>query len=163
MIDLSKPLLQREFAELVGITQQAVCAHLKAGRLTEDAPASTWLVEYCHHLREEAAGRASGGEINLAEERAHLARAQRRGQELRNEITAGTFARIELLNDCLSDLTQGIADRLDQLPSAISKICPDLPRPLCELILSEVARVRNEALKTVSVLDALTVETEDDF
>lgn len=54
---LDDPITQVEFAALVGISKQAVSAHVKAGVLPEAATGREWLKAYCQRLRLEAAGR----------------------------------------------------------------------------------------------------------
>lgn len=114
-------------------------------------------IRYVRKLREEAAGRAAGGDLDLATERALLARAQREGQEIKNEVARGTYAAIELLTDVLANASQAAVDRLDQIPAGLRRVCPDLPQAARDLVMAEIASARNEIVrKTVSlVADAL--------
>ena len=63
MIDLSAQLKQAEFGELVGISQPAVSDLLARGVLTDGESGGVWLKQYCRHLREIAAGRATNGDL----------------------------------------------------------------------------------------------------
>jgi phage terminase Nu1 subunit (DNA packaging protein) len=114
-------------------------------------------IAYIHHLREMAAGRATDGMIDLPTERALLARAQREGQEIKNEVARGSYAPIEALTDVLANASQAVVDHLDQIPVGINRVCPDLPQAVRNLLMTEIARARNEMVrKTVSLMaDAL--------
>ncbi|MDR1661226.1 MAG: hypothetical protein LBR95_02190 [Azoarcus sp.] len=78
---------QDEFGKLVGITQPAVSDLVKRGILT-GKNAREWILQYCQHLREIAAGRASknGDGLDLVAERARLAKAQADAQEMKNLV-----------------------------------------------------------------------------
>lgn len=54
---LDEVATQVEFAALVGISQPAIAAHVKAGNLPENGTYRQWLKAYCDRLRTEAAGR----------------------------------------------------------------------------------------------------------
>ena len=161
MIDLSLNVTQSVFGEMVGISQPAVSDLLSRGVLEPGASLGQWLVAYCSHLREMAAGRATDGSIDLPTERALLARAQREGQVIKNEVALGTYAPISVLSDVLANASQSIVDQLDQLPAGISRICPDLPQSVRDLIMDTVARARNEWVRKTLSLSADTLGPED--
>lgn len=73
VLDLGSQMKQSDFGRLVGISQPAVSGLISRGVLEEGASGSMWLLAYCRHLRETAAGRASSGDHDLATERARLA------------------------------------------------------------------------------------------
>ena len=153
MIDLLAPGVQSVMAELVGVSQPAVSGFVTRGILTPGASLGQWLIEYCSHLREMAAGRATDGSIDLPTERALLARAQREGQEIKNEVARGSYAPIEALTDVLANASQAVIDHLDQIAAGINRVCPDLPQAVRDLLMAEVARARNEMVrKTVSLM-----------
>lgn len=168
MINLSSKVTQAAFGGLVGISQQAVSESIRTGVLTPDGDCATWLREYCSHLREMAAGRAAGGDLDLAAERALLARAQREGQEIKNEVSRGTYAPIEWLTDVLANASQSVVDRLDQIPADLRRVCPDLPQAARDAVMAEIASARNEMVrKTVSLvadkLDPTDIPEDDPF
>lgn len=150
-------------------TQAEIAAHLDISdrRLRElltefgfdhkAVPLAAIRVRYLRKLREEAAGRSAQGDIDLPTERALLARAQREGQEIKNEVARGTYAPVDALTDVLSSASQAVVDHLDQIPAGIARVCPDLPQAVRDLLMSELARARNEMVrKTASLLaDAL--------
>jgi phage terminase Nu1 subunit (DNA packaging protein) len=66
---------QGEFAALLEMDQAVVSRAIRGGILSRDGSCRRWLQELYHNYAETAAGRA-GGELNLAEERAKLAKMQ---------------------------------------------------------------------------------------
>lgn len=167
MVNLLLTGSQLEFGELVGISQQAVSDLSARGVLSVGAPLGKWLIEYCSHLREMAAGRATDGTIDLPTERALLARAQREGQEIKNEVARGMYAPIDLLTDVLASASQAVVDRLDQIPAGVAKVCPDLPHAVRDLVMTTIADARNEMVrKTLSLvadrLDPGDMQDEDE-
>lgn len=94
---------QRAFGELVGITQQTVSDLVRRGVLIEGETAGEWLLAYCDHLREVAAGRGGAdGVVNLVAERARLARAQALKVEMHNAERRGLLAPTALLEQVLA-------------------------------------------------------------
>lgn len=161
MIDLDAPGTQAVMAEIVGVSQPAVSGYVSRGVLSPSASLGQWLIEYCSHLREMAAGRATDGSIDLPTERALLARAQREGQTIKNEVARGSYAPIEALTDVLSNASQAVVDHLDQIPAGVNRVCPDLPQSVRDLLMTEVARARNEMVrKTISLVADALEETD---
>lgn len=148
-------------AEIVGVSQPAISGMLSRGILTQDASIGQWLIEYCGHLREMASGRATDGSIDLATERALLARSQREGQDIKNAVAHGTYAPIELLSDVLSNAAQAVVDRLEQIPSDLRRVCPDLPQAARDVVMAEIASARNEMVRKTVSLVADTLEETD--
>jgi phage terminase Nu1 subunit (DNA packaging protein) len=76
---------QADFASLVGISQPAVSQLLSRGIIKGNS-VREWVLDYCTHLREIAAGRAGkqGDGLDLVSERARLAKAQADAQEMKN-------------------------------------------------------------------------------
>jgi phage terminase Nu1 subunit (DNA packaging protein) len=95
-----------------------------------------------------------------------LARSQRHGQDIKNNVAMGTYAPIDLLSDVLANAAQAVVDRLEQIPADLRRVCPDLPQAARDAVMAEIASARNEmARKTASlVADALdpTDLQEDD-
>ena len=61
MIDLNSIVTQRQFGEIVGISQPAVSDLLSREVIREGQTLGQWLIAYCAHLRETAASRGSVG------------------------------------------------------------------------------------------------------
>jgi len=162
-VDLEAPMTQAAFGELVGITQQAVSDLAARGVLPAGSIAAVWLLAYCERLREQAAGRLStdGAGPDLAHERALLAKAQREGQEIKNEVARGTYAPIDLLADVLANTSQAIVDRLEQIPSELKRRCPDLPPAAFAAVMTCVSSARNEAVhRATRLVDELLFEDQ---
>jgi phage terminase Nu1 subunit (DNA packaging protein) len=144
LVDLSKPMTQAAFGELVGMTQQAVSEFVKVAALGPGVPAGDMLVAYCERLREMAAGRmGEAGGLDLVQERAALAREQRLGYEIKNEVARRTYAPIALLAETLALASQSVVEQFEQLPSALKKSCPDLPEAARDQVMKAVAAARN--------------------
>lgn len=156
-MQLDQVISQQQFGAIVGISQPAVSQMMTKEILSPGGTGRQWIAEYCSHLREVAAGRGANNDIDLAEERAKLARAQREGQEIKNKVARGTYAPIEALTDVLAAASQAVVDRLDQIPAALARVCPDLPVAVRELVMTQIASARNEMVrKTISIFaDAL--------
>lgn len=147
-------------------TQAEIAAHLDISdrRLRElltefgldhkTVPLAEIRIRYLRKLREEAAGRSAQGDIDLPTERALLAREQRIGQSIKNEVARKTYGPIEALTDVLASASQAVVDHLDQIPAGIARVCPDLPQPVRDLIMTELARARNEMVRKTASLVA---------
>lgn len=154
-VDLTKPLTQAAFGELVGMSQQAVSEFARAVGFPPGAPAGAMLIAYCERLREQAAGRQGDADgLDLVQERAALAREQRIGYAIKNEIARKTYAPITLLAETLALASQAVVDRFDQLPGRLRKACPDLPEAARDQVMSTIAEARNEWVSRTSSLVA---------
>lgn len=161
MIDLKQVIDQKGFGGIVGISQPAVSQMIAKGVLSPGGTGRQWIAEYCSHLREVAAGRGANKDIDLAEERAKLARAQREGQEIKNEVARATYAPIEALTDVLASASRAVVDHLDQIPAGIARVCPELPQSVRDLIMSELARARNEMIRKTMSIVADSLDPDD--
>lgn len=158
---LGQRVSQQEFAQLIGVSEAKVSQMRTEGVLAADATAGEWLQQYLTRLREQAAGRmGADGSVDLAKERALLAREQRVGVVIRNQVAMRTYAPIESLTDVLASVCQAIVDRLDQVPSTLKRTAPDLPLPAREAIEREIVSARNEAVRRArqGLSDALAPE-----
>ena len=157
MIDLSVIVTQKQFGEMVGISQPAVSDLLMRGVLADGATAGDWLLDYCRNLREHAAGRAASGDLDLAAERAALARAQREKIEMQNAVTRGELTPTVLLEQVLARAAAKIAGVLDAIPGMVRRRVPTLTADDADLIAGEVAKVRN----TVAVMSLADLSIDD--
>lgn len=158
-LDLSGPITQAEFGELVGISQPAVSQLITAGVFVEGATALLWLRAYVARLREQAAGRSQA----LATERAALARSQREGQEIKNATARKEFAPIAVLGDVLGMAAAGVSDRMDALRGDLRRRCPELSESALSVIEAMLADARAEWERaTVSLVVAGLMQMPDD-
>jgi len=153
------------FGELVDLSRQRVSQLVDEGTLQRGESGMVWLRAYVARLREQAAGRASGepGGLDLVQERAALAREQRRSYEIKNAVAEGEYAPIELLASVLAAASGAVVDRMEQLPARLRKTCPDLSDEARQQIDAVLVAARNEwANATASLLDAAPSDEDDD-
>jgi phage terminase Nu1 subunit (DNA packaging protein) len=155
---------QAAFGAAVGISQQAVSELVRGGVLSDGATAAEWLLAYCHRLREQAAGRMGADTygLDLVQERAALARAQREGIEIKNAALRGDFASVQLLAQVLANASQAVAERFDHLKADMRKACPDLPPEAADLVVTTIAEARNTWVAETAELVAQKLQPEDD-
>lgn len=145
MVDLMQPFTQSRFGELVGISQQAVSALVQRGVLGADQNGLGWLHAYCAHLREQAAGRAATGDLDLAAERAALAKVQRERIELQNAVTRRELAPIETLEMALAMMGRKVAAVLESIPVKLKRRTTHLTSEDIEAVTAEITIARNIA------------------
>lgn len=139
---------QREFAEHVGITQQAVSDLTRRGVLAKGGSLDDWRLAYCQHIREQAAGRATGGDLNLAHERARLAKLQADKVELDLAKMRGDLIPADEVEREWSDIIAAVRARLLALPSqAAAELAGKVPRREVEAL---VRRVVYQALRELA-------------
>lgn len=152
-----EPVTQTEFADWIGVTQQAVSDMVGRGVLQQGKSLKEWTRAYCNHMRGIASGRGSDAE--LARERAELTRINAQRAQLKLEIEQGESAPIAAIEQVLASIGRGIAGNLEPLPGMIHKLCPDLTPEA----LVQVQRAVSAAcdLAVGASLDMLTEPDED--
>lgn len=156
---LDAPISQAEFAQMVGVSEASISSRVSSGVLVRGETAHEWLIAYCEHLRDQAAGRL--GEtlgLDLVQERAGLARAQREAQELKNAVARREFAPVGLLTDVLALAASAVVDRFDQVPGQLLKSCPDLSDEARTTVLRVLNDARNEWIRSTAKLVAQQAE-----
>jgi len=153
-VDLEQQSTQAGFGALVGISQPAVSDLQRRSILREKASLGEWLAAYCSHLREQAAGRQASGDLDLATERARLAREQADKVAMQNALTRAELAPVSILEEILTKAAAKIAGTLDAIPGLVRRRVPKLTAEEIALIEAEIAKVRNRiAGMTISDLD----------
>lgn len=156
-------ITQADFAEVLGCSQQNISQLIADGVLPRDGTFRVWLQCYIARLREQAAGRmGEGGELDLVQERAALAREQRGMYEIKNAVARGEYAPISLLAEVLAAASQAVVDRFEQLPGRLKKVCPDLPEAARTEIEAVHTSARNEWIRATASLTAKAVGAADD-
>lgn len=161
VVNLSNTVTQEAFGDLVGISQQTVSELLMRGVIVQGASAGEWLKSYTSHLREMAAGRAATGDLDLAGERARLAKAQADRVEMQNAVTRGELAPVALLEQVLAAAASKIAGIFDAIPGMVRRRVPLLTAEDIDLIAGEVAKARN-VVASMSLADINYTEPADD-
>lgn len=167
VIDLSTRGTQTALAELVGVTQPTISNLMTEGKLPTDGTLGELLRAYCARLREQAAGRQGDGHLDLVQERAALARAQREGQDIKNAVARREYAPVGLLADVLGMASSAVVDRFDQLEGQLRKACPGLPDEARITVQTVIASARNQWINsTVSLvseaIDKMVADQDDD-
>ena len=158
-------MIQHDIAEHLDMSQQAVSQWL--ARLAIDLADSTLddiRVAYIRSLREQAAGRAASGDLDLAAERAGLAKAQRERIEMQNAVTRRELAPVVLIEEVLAKAGSRVAGILDAIPGMIKRRVHSLTSGDIDLIAGEVARARNvaAAISLDDLLDEVQQEASED-
>lgn len=113
--------------------------------VSADYTLSAFRVAYLRHLREIAAGRSGNGELDLAGERAALAKVQRERIEMQNAITRRELAPVILIEQVLAKAGRKVAGILDAIPGMIKRRLTTLSADGLTLIAVEIAKARNIA------------------
>lgn len=158
-----RSLSQADIAEHLDISDRRVRELLTEWGIDHKrATLSDIRVRYIRKLREEAAGRASQGDLDLVQERAALARSQRVAQDMKNAVARGDFAPIGLLADVLGAASSAVVDRFDQLDGTLRKASPDLPEAARVAVQQVIASARNEWIRsTASLIEAQLQDMPD--
>ena len=154
-------LTQQEIAEHLDMSQQAVSQLLadlgidwKAVSLDEVR------VAYIRRLREIAAGRAALGDLDLATERARLAREQADKIAMQNAVTRGELTPTVVLEQVLASAASKIAGILDAIPGLVRRRVPLLQSGDIDMIAGEVAKARN-TVAAMSLVDLVEEAVEE--
>ena len=114
-INLDSSLSQTDFAELIGVSKEAVSKRVRSGALTEGASCRTWLDEYLTLLREEASGRSHENKFDAK----HWAAEERKQNALFKEqarlIQAGDLVTVESVAVPLENFAHSINKGLMQV------------------------------------------------
>ncbi len=143
--DLSSPMKQGAFGDLVGISQQAVSDLVRRGVLADGAAGDEWLLAYCDHLREVAAGRGGEAGKDLTAERARLAREQADRLAMQNAVTRGELAPAHLMEQVLSKVGARAGRILETIPGTLRRRLPQLTAADLDVVTQIVAKARNLA------------------
>ena len=152
---LNQVMTQAGFGELVGISQQAVSDLLRRDVIGAGETGDRWLLAYCENLREQAAGRAAAGELDLGAERAALAREQRVRLEMANAQTRRELAPIGVLELALATVCRKIGAALEAIPVNVKRRSSRFTAEDIEVLTAEITKARNIAA-------AATLEEEPD-
>ena len=142
-MDLTEKVSQVKFGALVGISGGTVSDLIHRGILKRGGTLQEWGQAYCSRLREQAAGRAASGALDLAQERAHLAQEQRMLTAVKRQIAEGEVAPIASLSVALAKVSAQIAAILEPIPAKIRFSCDDISSEALEIVQAEIVKARN--------------------
>lgn len=100
-------------------------------------------VAYIRRLREQAAGRFASGDLDLATERARLAKEQADKIAMQNAQARRELAPVVLITEVLAKAGTRVAGILEAIPGQVKRRLPDLPATEIEAIQREIAKARN--------------------
>lgn len=116
---------------------------------------------YIRELREQAAGRAAAGDLDLATERARLAKEQADKVAMQNAVTRGELAPVVLIEEVLTKAAAKVAGVFDAIPGVVRRRFPALPSDAIELMGGEIAKARN-VVAAMSLADINDAHEDDD-
>lgn len=162
-VDLDAPAKPSALGTLIGVSERKVQEMVERGMLTQYATLGRWLLEYCAHMREQAAGRLAHNELGLTSERARLAKEQADRLELRNREARRELAPVALIEEVLAKAGSEVAGILESIPGAVRRRDPSLSVQALAWIEEEIARARNRAAAVrLADLDLTPPDDEDD-
>ncbi|MGY6214972.1 terminase small subunit [Methylolobus aquaticus] len=135
---------QRELAEHLDLSERALRDLLSdLGIDHKQCTRDEVRVAYIRRLREQAAGRATSGDLSLSEERAGLAREQKLLARIRKRRELGEWAPIENITLVLSRVTSQMASTFDGIPVQLKRRFPGVTAEQMGVIREELAKARN--------------------
>lgn len=150
---------QAVFGQMVGIGQPAVSDLQARGVILPGDTAGEWLLAYCGHLRETAAGRDPTGELIRARVIGETAKNER--LERQNAVERREYAPVNLLEVALGAVARQLATRLDAVVPLLRRRLPDMPSSALNIIGDELAACR-DLLAEVNLDDAERIDAGDD-
>ena len=157
-MNLAESCTQQQFGDLVGISQQAVSDHLASGEMQPGQTAGEWLLDYCEHLREQAAGRGADGE--LARQRTIATQISRERNEIQLAKDRREFCAVTLIEQIIAHVSSQIRDHLQALVVQLKMRCPHLSAE--DLKIAETIVFETLNLAAGMSLASLTAMDEED-
>lgn len=153
---------QAEIAEHLDISDRRV-RELAAewGVDSRTLPLNEWRQRYLRKLREEAAGRAGTGDLDLVSERARLAKVQADRIEMQNAVTRKELAPTELIEEVLAKAGTRAAKLLDTIPGELKRRAPHLTADDIAAVAGVIAKARNAAAR-LSLADIQSDDSDED-
>lgn len=121
LIDLNARATQVRFAQLVGVSQQAISERVAAGVLPAGGTLGDWLLAYCERLRTEAAGRGGDDQAALTRARTREAEASAQLKELQIMERAGQLVPGDEIEPQLQAMVTAARTELLALPDALAQ------------------------------------------
>lgn len=163
MFDVDVTGTYERFGELVGVGKSTVAELVERGIILRGDTMHAWCLAYAGHLREVAAGRLAAGDLDLAAERARLAKEQADKIAMQNAVTRNELAPVYLIEDVLAKAGAKASRILDTIPGVIRRREPSLSSETIKAIEADVAKVRNlcAAITLESLQEEEAAEDQD--
>lgn len=142
-VELDKPIPQRQFALLIGVSPAAVHAWVERGVLKRGDTARAWILAYCTRLRQSAEGH--GGSDSLAAAQLRLVREQADKLAMVNAAERAEFGPKPLLEAVLAAIAHRVAATLATLVPRLRNRHPAIDEEALRMVEGEVAAVRSIA------------------
>jgi phage terminase Nu1 subunit (DNA packaging protein) len=158
-------MTQAQFAELVGVSQQAISALVNRGILSSGDTGAQWLRVYCENLREQAAGRSSScGGLDLVQERARLAKEQADKVAMANSIERRELASVHVLEIVLAKVGRQAVSILEAVPVQLKRNSVSITADDLKFITTEIVKARNviASMNLTDEINGLISDTESD-
>lgn len=126
--------------------------------LPSDYTLTDFRVAYIRRLREEAAGRASAGDLDLAGERARLAKEQADKIAMQNAQQRGELAPVAAMEMVIAAVGAKVGRILDTIPGIVRRRVPGIGSDVIEAIAADIAKCRNQA----AAMTLASLDDEDD-
>lgn len=146
-----KPVGARTLGRLLALSDRSVRDLAERGIIERSEPGrylvSQAVPAYVRHLRQVAAGRSADDteDLNLAKERALLAREQREAQALKNQVTRQEVLPRKEVFDRWAAILRNVSARLRSVPSRVRQQRPHFTVDDVELIDREIRDALTEA------------------
>lgn len=109
---LDQKATQSGFADMVGVSKQAIQKQAPKIPLKAGQTMRTWLRKYCEHLREEAAGRGGESQARLTAQRIKESEAKTLAMELDNLERLGELVAIDDVGRVFDEFTREVPAQL---------------------------------------------------
>ena len=144
IFDHSKECSQVEFSRMIGVSEATVSGLVSRGVISIGQSLEEWNKQYCSQIREQAAGRATNGDIDLATERALLAKEQRIRIEMQNAVTKREYGPIEAMEMGVTNAMVKVVSKLDTIPGQLKKRSDVLTADDLGIVSRVIANIRND-------------------
>jgi phage terminase Nu1 subunit (DNA packaging protein) len=123
-VNLDDVITQKDFADLVGLSEARVSQLAADGVLVRGDTFRAWLLAYCERLRDQAAGRlgSTPDGLDLVQERAMLARHQGGIAQMKLAELRGELIRVEAVRAVWASRIVSTRDALLQIPSRLAPV-----------------------------------------
>jgi len=162
-INLNSKAMQGRFADVVGVSQQAISKQIEKGFLKKDQTYRTWFKSYCENLRTQAAGRGGDEQQTLTKARTEEAEIKTAKMRLEFHTDLGTVISTEEAASVISlwarqantDYTQGIHKLISEIQNRHkikinTKLVEDIVTPTTERIKGHAEKLGASLVEGIS-------------